>query len=433
MHPKTTARQLALRALVRSENNDMVAPDFRDLEPGVRPFAREIYSGTQRHRARLDWTLAPLLSKPIVKIDAPVRAALRLAAYEKLVLDTPPHGFVGEYAGLMRDEHKSSAVGFVNAIARRIPNDWRALPDKIASRLAIEFSHPLWLVQRYIKQLGADETAQLLRANNGRAALCLRANTLKISRDELLSRLPNARPSALAPDAILLDGGDPTQLPGWNNGDFFVQDEAAQLVALYANPQPGDFVLDLAGAPGGKATHCAQLMKNRGRIVSVDIAPGRLKLVRENAARLGISIMQVRIADARELAHAPDDVGLADLVLLDAPCLGTGTLRRRPDAKWRKTPAALAELVALQRELLDAAAQLVKPGGALVYSTCSLEPEENAEQARAFTERSGWPIEAAPDEMKAVRTGEGWIQSWPHRQGCDGMFAAKWRRPEREI
>ena len=426
MHPKTSARQLALRALMRSESNDMVAPDFRDLTPDVRPFAREIYSGTQRNRARLDWTLAPLLSKPITKIDAPVRAALRLAAYEKLVLRTPPHGFVGEYAGLMRDEHKTSAVGFVNAVARRIPAEWRALPENISSRLAIEFSHPQWLVQRYLKSLGETETEDLLRANNSRAELCLRANTLKVARDELLQRLPNARAGALSPEAILIEGGgDPTRLPGWDEGDFFVQDEAAQLVAHYAAATAGQFVLDCAGAPGGKATHCAQLMRNQGRILAVDIAPGRLKLVRENSARLGISILQVRAADLREFESAP-----ADLVLLDAPCSGTGTLRRRPDAKWRKTPQALAELVKLQRELLDAAARFVAPGGALVYSTCSLEPEENAEQARAFTERRGWHIEAAPDWMNGFRTEAGWLQTWPHRHGTDGMFAAKWRRPK---
>ena len=430
MHPKTAARQLALRALMRSESNDMVAPDFRDLDAGVRPFAREIYSGTQRQRGRLDWTLAPLLSTPIVKLDAPVRAALRLAAYEKLVLNTPPHGFVGEYAGLMREERKESAVGFVNAVARRIPAQWRVAPTDLPQQLAIEFSHPQWLVQRYIKALGGDEARQLLEANNTRAPLCLRANTLKISRDELLERLPGARRGCLSPDAILLDGGDPTQLPGWNEGKFFVQDEAAQLAAYYAAPPEGARVFDLAGAPGGKATHCAQLMNNRGRIECVDIAPGRLKLVRENAARLGISIMRVQIADARELGSDTNShVEPADLVMLDAPCLGTGTLRRRPDAKWRKSPKALAELVELQRELLNAAAKLVVPGGALVYSTCSLEPEENAEQARAFTERSGWAIERAPAWMSEWHTPEGWLQTWPHRQNSDGMFAAKWRRP----
>lgn len=425
MHPKTAARQLALRALVRSESNDMVAPDFRDLMPDVRPFAREIYSGTQRQRGRIDWTLAPLLSKPLAKLDAPIRAALRLAAYEKLVLQTPPHGFVGEYAGLMRDERKTSAVGFVNAIARRLPGNWRALPADLPQRLAIEFSHPQWLVQRYLKNLGADETRQLLAANNARAALCLRANTLKVSRDELLQRFPNARAGELAPEALLLEnGGDPTRLPGWDEGDFFVQDEAAQLVAHYAVTRAGQSVLDCAGAPGGKATHCAQLMENRGRILSIDIAPGRLKLVRENAARLGISIIQVRAADLREF-----DGELADVVMLDAPCSGTGTLRRRPDAKWRKTPQSLAELVELQRELLEAAAQKVKPGGALIYSTCSLEPEENELQARAFTQRNNWPIEAAPTWMQVNTTEEGWLQSWPHRHGTDGMFAAKWRRP----
>ena len=425
MHPKTAARQAALRALVRSESHDLVAPDFRDLSPDVRPFARELYSGTQRNRARLDWTLQPLLSKPLAKIDAPVRAALRLAAYEKLVLGTPPHGFVGEYAGLMRDERKSSAVGFVNAIARRLPDSWRDLPNDLPQRLAIEFSHPTWLVQRYAKRLGAPETEELLRANNARAPLCLRANTLRISRDELLERLPGARAGELSPDALLIDGGgDPTRLPGWDDGEFFVQDEAAQLVAHYAAATAGESVLDLAGAPGGKATGCAQLMHNQGQILSVDIAPGRLKLVHENAARLGISIIQVRAADVREF-----DGALADLVMLDAPCLGTGTLRRRPDAKWRKTPQSLAELVRLQRELLDAAAKKVKPGGALVYSTCSLEPEENDEQARAFTQRSGWPTETAPFWMNAATTSEGWLQTWPHRHGTDGMFAAKWRRP----
>ena len=427
MHPKTTARQAALRALVRSENNDLVAPDFGELDQSVRGFAREIYSGTQRGRALIDWTLQPLLSKPIGKLDAPVRAALRLAAYEKLVLQTPPHGFVGEYAGLMRDERKTSAVGFVNAIARRLPDRWRELPSDLPHRLAVEFSHPQWLVGRYIKQLGAQQTARLLAANNARAPLCLRVNTLQSSREQLLRRWPDARAGALSPDAILLDGGgDPTRLDGWEMGDFFAQDEAAQLVARYAAPRAGDVVFDLAGAPGGKATHCAQEMNNQGRIISVDVAPGRLKLVRHNAARLGISIIQTRAADVRGWDA---DGELADLVMLDAPCLGTGTLRRRPDAKWRKTPATLAELVALQRELLDAAAKLVKPGGALVYSTCSLEPEENGEQARAFSQRSGWPIEAAPDALKAARTSEGWLHTWPHLHGTDGMFAAKWRRP----
>ena len=417
-----------MRALVRSENNDMVAPDFRELDEDVRGFAREIYSGTQRQRGLIDWTLAPLLSKPIGKLDAPVRAALRLAAYEKLVLGTPPHGFVGEYAGLMRDERKTSAVGFVNAIARRLPDDWRDLPTDLPHRLAVEFSHPQWLVERYIKQLGAEQTAQLLSANNARAPLCLRANTLQTSREQLLRRLPDARAGALAPDALLLDGGgDPTRLDGWEMGDFIVQDEAAQLVARYAAPRAGELVFDLAGAPGGKATGCAQGMENRGRIVSVDVAPGRQKLVRHNAARLGIDIIQTRVADVR--VWRADNDELADVVMLDAPCLGTGTLRRRPDAKWRKTPAALAELVALQRELLDAAARLVKPGGALVYSTCSLEPEENSEGARAFTARNGWPVEAAPDAMQRLRTSEGWLQSWPHLHGTDGMFAAKWRRP----
>lgn len=427
VHPKTAARRAALRALVSSEKSELVAPDFSLVETAVRPFAREIYSGTQRWRARLDWNLAPLLSKPLGKLDAPVRAALRLAIYERLEGHTPPHALASEYAGLMRGEKLASATAFVNAITRRLPDSYRDTPPQLAARLSVEHAHPQWLVERYLKRLGADETAALLQANQTRAPLCLRVNTLETSRESALHELQNAgiaaRFGALSPDALIIDEGlDPTRLPAWNRGELFAQDEAAQLVAHFANPQPGNRVLDCASAPGGKSTHLAQIMENRGEIVALDLAPGRLKLVAQNAARLGVSIIQTRAVDARSFV---DEHGF-DLVLLDAPCSGTGTFRRRPDAKWRRTPEAIRELVKLQRELLDATARLVKPGGALVYSTCSLETEENDAQARAWSERFGWQLIALSG---ATSTPEGWAQTWPHLHGTDGMFAAKWTRP----
>lgn len=429
-HPKTLARRAALRALVRCEREDFSPPDFGSVEASVRPFAREIYSNVLRHRARIDWTLAPLLKKPVEKLDEAVRAALRLALYEKVALRTPDRALANEYAGLMRGEKLGSATGFVNAIARRLPTEWRAATGSETQRLCTEKSHPQWLVERYIARFGAAETEDILRANNSVAPGCLRANTLQTSRDELLGQIEGARAGKWSPDALILERGDATALPQWARGEIFSQDEAAQLVSLFAAPRPGDSVIDCASAPGGKTTHMAQIMGNRGRILALDSAPPRLQMVRDNAARLGVSIIETRAGDLRHLAPAFSQWGAgADLVTLDAPCLGTGTWRRRPDARWRKTLAQLEELGELQRELLDAAALLVKPGGALVYSTCSLEIEENSGQIEAFLARRGaFSIEKAAEKWVGIATPEGFLQTFPHRHGVDGMFVAKLRR-----
>jgi 16S rRNA (cytosine967-C5)-methyltransferase len=426
MHPKTLARKAALHVLIALETQDVIFPQalnsaLTHCPPETRPLARELASGVLRHRALLDWTLAPLLKKPFKKLDAPVRAALRLAAYERAFLKTFPAVVANEYAGLMKAEKLSSATGFVNAIARRLPDAPRAAPDakqNPVAFLATEYSHPEWLAQRWLERFGFEECEKLLQFNNGIAPLSLRVNTQRATREEILSSLQSrgmgAVPGVLAPDAIIMQGaGDPTNWPEWADGKIIAQDEAAQLVSIFAAPQSGQTVIDCAAAPGGKSTHLAQLMHGAGEIIACDLSAGRLKLVRENAARLGISIITTRSGDLRKLAP---DLPRADLVLLDAPCLGTGTLRRRPDAKWNKTSQQLAELVALQRELLEAAASLVKPEGVLVYSTCSLEPEENENQIV-------WWQSLHPEWQAQTRS------TLPHRDGCDGMFAARLTKP----
>ncbi|HEX9996120.1 MAG TPA: 16S rRNA (cytosine(967)-C(5))-methyltransferase RsmB [Abditibacterium sp.] len=426
-HPKTLARRAALRALVASEKPDFTPADFAGVEGGVRPFAREIYSNSLRHRARLDWTLGPLLSKSIEKLDAPVRAALRLALWEKIALETPDRALANEYTELMKGEKMKSATGFINALTRRLPSHWREAPKSEVQSLAIEFSHPQWIVKRYLERFGSEETAQILAANNQIAPSCLRANTLRVSRDELLAQIPDSSGGEWSPDAIYPAKGDATALSQWRNGEIIAQDEAAQLVSLLAAPKSGDFVVDAASAPGGKTTHLAQIMDDVGRILALDSAPPRLEMVKDNARRLGIGCIETRAGDFRVLApELVSDGLLADLVLLDAPCLGTGTLRRRPDAKWRKTPAQLEELLQLQRELLDSAAILVKIGGALIYSTCSIEIEENQQQIEAFIKRfPNFEIEIAPAFLAGTATQEGFLNTFPHRHGCDGMFAAK--------
>ncbi len=481
MHFKTAARRAAMQVLAESERSDKPLAallDATQLPPQARPFAREIASGTVRHRARADHALRPLLRKPLGKLDAPVRAALRLATYERIVLETPAHVVANEYAGAMRAAHLTSAVAFVNAVARRLPAGWLPSPDAADDAVAFlstEYSHPAWLVERWLHRLGFDECAALCHSNNVVAPLCLRVNTRLATQGGVLNTLRErglqAREGTLSPDAIVVErAGAPDEWPEWKAGHIIAQDEAAQLVGRFVALNAGALAagagalieagasvftaVDACAAPGGKTTHLAQMMNDGGRVIACDLAAGRLKLVRDNARRLQLANVETRAGDFRELASA---LPPADLVLLDAPCLGTGTLRRRPDAKWRKTPAQLEELVALQRALLDAAATVLRPGGALVYATCSLEPEENEEQARAFVARHpGWrivpPVEKwifsgsaemsedtqnntlrgeereAAHSAHSLLTEEGFLQTMPHRDGCDGAFAARFVR-----
>jgi 16S rRNA (cytosine967-C5)-methyltransferase len=429
-HPRTQSRRAAAEALVAVERDSAILSTalVQSTSRTALPFAREISSGVLRHRSLIDWTLAPLLKKPLEKLDAPVRAMLRLACYERAWLGTPPSAVANEYVSLARGFKLASASGFINAITRRLSDEPRTPPDAErapAKHLAIQFSHPEWLVERWLARLGFDQCAALLAANNSRAALSLRVNDCRARREEVHSNLAarelKVREGLLSPLALHIeDAGSPLDWPEWARGEIIAQDEAAQLVVREAAPQAGQNVLDLAAAPGGTSTHCAQLMKNVGRIIALDVAPGRVKLIADNARRLGFSIIEARAGDARSLREPS-----ADLVLLDAPCLGTGTLRRRPDAKWNKTPGMLDELVQLQRGMLEAAARLTRPGGHLVYSTCSLEPEENEEQAAWFlSTHAGWNP-APQNDLADLRTTGGWLQSWPHRHGTDGMFCAR--------
>ncbi|HEY0073999.1 MAG TPA: 16S rRNA (cytosine(967)-C(5))-methyltransferase RsmB [Abditibacteriaceae bacterium] len=447
IHPKTIARRAALQALIAVESEDAPltsaldkAMRAADVSSQARPFAREIVSGVLRQQSRIDWTLEPLLKKPLGKLDAPVRAALRLAAYERAWLATPLSAVANEYAGLMKPLRLASATGFVNAIARQLPGQPRAVPHDwpVAQRLSLEFSHPLWMVERWLAVLGENECAAVCEANNEIAPLHLRVNSLQSKPSEVLATLKasglNARTGHWSPDAIVIEAaGSPLDWPSWKAGHIIAQDEAAQLVGLFACPAPGNLVIDCAAAPGGKTTHLAQLMGDEGLIIACDAAPGRVKLVEENARRLGLSCIAARTGDLRALSNA---LPQADLVLLDAPCSGTGTLRRRPDAKHRKTPEQLTQLAQLQAELLKAAASLVKPDGILIYSTCSLETEENQGQIERFLkENPSWRVAPAMENpgalpaatIEAVGTLEGFLQTWPHRHGCDGMFAAKLR------
>jgi 16S rRNA (cytosine967-C5)-methyltransferase len=410
------------------------------LSPRDRALATEVVFGTLRWRGWLDWHLARVSRRPLSTLTVPVRSLLRLSAYQLAFLDrVPPWAAVNEAVELAKAAHRPAcgAAEYVNGVLRALaalPRPW-AEPTAAdpAEAQALRLSHPAWLVRRWLERYGAAETEALGRALNERPPLVVRVNTLRATPEATAAAL--ARDGAAvtrcrhAPDGLVLTrAGDPRDLDAVRAGWCAVQDEAAILVGHALGPEPGETVADVCAAPGTKTTHLGQLMGNRGRLLATDPHPGRLGLLRKACARLGVTIVDAREGGVEELAAAVGPV--CDRVLVDAPCSNLGVLRRNPDGKWRRAPADLVTLAVSQSRILEAAADLVRPGGVLVYATCSLEPEENEEVVAALRRRRP---EFVPDPLPprvppACRLEPGMLRMWPHRHGSDGFSAQRLRR-----
>lgn len=409
-----------------------------DLSPVDRRLATELVAGVTRWRRWLDFLVDHFYRGDPSHLALEVREVLRLGLYDLLLLRTPAHAAVHQAVEVARAAGQPRAAGLVNAVLRAADRSRDALPaprtGDAAEDLAIVHSHPTWLVRRWLARFGTDGTAALLAWNNARPLHALRANTLRATRDEITRDL-DARGIAWQP-AVYLD--TMVRVPRLQpvleaglvaRGLACVQDESAALVVHALDPRPGETVVDTCAAPGGKSLYAAERMRNEGRLLAFDAHPGRIGLLAGAAARLGITIVETATAELRALAESPNRP-TADRVLLDAPCTGTGVLAKRADARWRRHPDDLSALAALQRELLDAAALLVRPGGLLVYSTCSMEPEENEAQVEAFLSRHGEfklesPAGLVPPRLIAP---EGWMATLPQRDAMDGAFAARLRR-----
>jgi 16S rRNA (cytosine967-C5)-methyltransferase len=397
--------------------------------------------GSVRLRNRCDAVLAPLLTRPLAALDAPLRAVLRVGAYELLWAEqceaAPTVHALVELAGRLGHEGWRRLTNAVlRAVARRVEElrvpaaELDAARDPVGWLTAWE-SLPAWLAERWCERFGAERALALGQAANAQPVLCLRVNPLRATRDELQARLAGSGCSCTPGDwsgqALRVESaGPPERLPGWREGWCSVQDEAAMLIAALAEPTPGARVLDLCAAPGGKATHLAELLGNQGQVLACDESAERLAQLAPAAKRLGLDCITPLVADARGLAQT---VAPADVVVLDAPCTGTGTLARRVDLRWRLGPERLAAATSRQAELLRTAAALVKPGGVLVYATCSLEPEENQEQLERLAHEC--PT-LAPDSPAAPPPGwdreRGWAVVWPRAGVSDGFFLARRRR-----
>ena len=299
-----------------------------------------------------------------------------------------------------------------------------------ASELAIREQHPLWLVKKFIHTFGSEAAIKLCQFNNTNAPLVLRTNTLKTTRQELITELINTGceviPSKLAPEGIICKTHTSlNQLAPLQNGFAQVQDESSMLVAHVADPKPNEFIIDTCSAPGGKTTHMATLMQNKGKIIACDIYEHKLKLIQDNANRLGINIIEPKLLDAREIGNQYKNQ--ADKVLVDAPCSGMGVLRRKPDSRWNKTAEIFEELPPLQLAILESAALAVKPQGVLVYSTCTIMPQENIEIINQFLAKH--PEFVLEDIRKYLpfktKSKEKTLQLMPYKDNTDGFFIAR--------
>ena len=400
----------------------------------------ELVFGVLRRQGTLDYILSGLLTQPLARQEPQVLIFLRLGLYQLMYLDRiPESAAVNETVNLAK-QTLPRASGLVNGVLRNYlrHKDTVTFPDPVAApadSIAARHSHPAWLVKLWFSQIGEADTELLAEASSRQPPLTLRTNTLRTTREELLSTFANngisATPCRFSPHGIQIEGRHHIPgLPGFREGLFTVQDEASQMVAFLLDPQAGERVLDTCAAPGGKATHLAQLMGNQGELLAMDNAGSKLPLILETALRLGITNIRTRAADLLQSAALP--AAAFDRVLLDAPCSGLGVIRRNPEAKWRLTSDDITRLAAVQKIMLKNAVRLLKPGGVLVYSTCSTTPQEDEEVVRDFLSRH--PDCVLEDlnklfpEYREAFTEDGMFRAWPHRHGMDGFFAARIRK-----
>jgi 16S rRNA (cytosine967-C5)-methyltransferase len=409
--------------------------EARELDARDRALAMRLAYGAIQRRATLDHLIARLAGRPAERLDAPLLAALRLGLYELLYLSgAPDRAVVADCVELSKTGH-GAGHGLVNAILRRAAREGSQalladLREDTPQQAAIAHSHPEWIARLWWEQLGAAGARALMAADNEPGELALRVNTLLANPTAVAHELgaPTHTDPEL-PEALVLDG--PLDLHGsspWSAGAIVAQSRAAMLVAHALDPQPGERVLDLCAAPGGKSTHIAALMGGKGEVLAVERNPARAAELRDTARRLHADSVRVDVSDA---ALPRPEGPVFDRVLVDPPCSGLGTLQSRADLRWRVTPAHVQELARIQAAILTAGAQALRPGGVLVYSTCTISPEENERQIELFLDRNDrfalddltneQQIHTHPDMQKVLLT-------MPHRDRTAGFFIARMRR-----
>jgi 16S rRNA (cytosine967-C5)-methyltransferase len=412
------ARETALKALYEVEKNGAYSDKALKnalrggaLAPTDRAFAAELTYGVVRHKSRLDFIIRNYSDQRLKKLSVWILNILRMGVYQMIFLDKIPHSAaVNEGVNLAKRYGHEASARFVNAVLRAVSRGG----DVKCPSLNIYYSHPDWLVDLIDAQYPL-ECKKILAANNEIPAVTVRVNTLKTTSGALCDALTK-KGIEVTPRGELLEiakFGDIAALEEYKNGLFTPQDKGAYLAAAAVDPRPGELILDVCAAPGGKATQIAEMSGDKAKILAFDLHAHKIDLINKNARRLGINGITAICRDAAQ--PDPQYIAAADKVLADVPCSGLGVIRKKPDIKWRKTPGDLKEIIALQSAVLDSSARYLKPGGILVYATCTINKDENGGVVERFLQTARF------EKLKET-------QLLPHTDGCDGFYICKLRK-----
>ncbi len=449
MKNKSWAREIAVKALNKvlreaAYSNIALKNELQNSELSKvdKALVTEIVNGTLKNLSRIDWIISQFTNTRKKKLDPWIEDILRCGVYQIMFLDRIPDSAVcNESSELARKLGHEGTVKFVNGVLRNISRSKDAIkyPDRnsnIVEYLSVFYSHPAWIVKKFIADYGVEFAEEMLKANNQTPPFCIRTNSLKIERSKLMEILEaegiEYEEGMYNTEAIYIRGTSSIEdRQSFINGYYQIQDESSMLVGHVINPKPGDTILDMCSAPGGKATHLAELMNNTGTIIARDVHQHKLRLIDESCKRLGISIIKTELYDAKKLDETL--VGKVDKVLLDAPCSGLGVIRRKPDLRYKKKQDNFSELSKLQLEILEKAGRYVKPEGVLIYSTCTINKDENINVVNSFiTSNKEFYLESIegllPDKLKVQGAERGYIELYPNINHTDGFFIARLRR-----
>jgi 16S rRNA (cytosine967-C5)-methyltransferase len=407
-----------------------------------RSFITDLVYGSIKHRLTIDWIIEQFSSIKFKKISPWILNILRLGVYQLLFTDKiPESAAVNESVNLSKRFGHAGSRGYVNGILRNIARKKNEIqyPDRNiqpVKYLSVKYSHPEWMVDLWVRRYGMDFSESLLASNNEVPDFSIRINTLRISKDGLIKALKDegleASSGKYVEEALVIK--NPTAISkseAFKKGLFQIQDESPMLVGKILDPKPGQLIIDVCSAPGGKSTHIAQLMDDVGTVISRDVHEHKIKLIEDAVKRLGLTIIKTELFDALKVDS--NYIEKADAVLVDAPCTGLGIIRRKPDIKWTRQIGDREEISELQKKIITSASCYVKPGGVLVYSTCTIEPEENEDIIRWFLEENNdfYCIDVAPllpEKLAVYADKRGYIKVFPNRDGIDGFFISKLKK-----
>ena len=405
------------------------------LSPLDRALVTELVSGTIKFKKRLDWILGLFLAKGLKTLSSQILSLLRLGTYQIIFSERiPEFAAVDQTVELAKLHLGQRWANLANGVLRNVIRNKGDLPypspdQDPLSHISIYYSHPRWMVKRWMDRVGIEATISLCQWNNRRPKFSIRLNGLKSKREKLeemlLAEGIRFERGRYVADFYEIEEGNPLQTKAFSRGLFQVQDQSAGLAVLLLDPQPGERIIDLCAAPGGKFCYIIQLTQRGGKVIGVDISTERMKLIKDNCQRLGIGSVFLIKGDGQYIQTKP-----VDKVLIDVPCSGLGVLGKKADLRWKMTPQRMEKLEALQRNLLQNGGNLLKRGGVLVYSTCTIEPEENQLIVEVFLARNRkFRVERADDFIpNCLIDAKGFVSTFPHIHHIDGSFAARLRK-----